>query len=386
MELNWQNMKKIMFIVAFGIILYIALQNLGFLYVTFDNILKILTPFILGGCIAFVVNIPMKFFEKLLLSKKEKKQIKNKEYKINNFKRFISIFVSLFIIIFILVWLVTLVIPELVNVIKTFIQYLSSLPATLSPYINDLATNYPELGEELSKIQIDFSNILNNIIEFFKNAGSGIVDFTGKAISSTVNGIVNLIIGIIFTFYILMGKEKIGRNLKRIVLAFMPSRVASKTLEITELSKDAFTKFVSGQLKEAVILGLLCYIGMVILRLPYSLTISLLTTVTALIPIFGALIGAGVGVILLLAVSPIQALIYLVFIIVLQQIETNIIYPKVVGSSVGLPGIIVLVAVTLGGSLGGIMGMIVSLPIASVGYTLIRAGVSKRLKEKNIEM
>lgn len=384
MDLNWQNMKKIMAIVAFGIVLYVALLNFGELIVGFNIIMKILTPFVLGGCIAFVVNIPMKFLENLLLTKKEKKKRKE-EAKINNLKRFIAILVSVLLIIFIIVWLMMLLIPELINVVTTFIQYLSGLPAKIGPYLNDLATNYPELGEELSKLEIDMSNILNTVIDFLKNAGTGIMNWTGKAISGTVSGVVNLVIGIIFTFYLLMSKEKIGRNFKRIVLAFLPEKVSRKTLEIADLSKDAFTKFISGQLQEAVILGLLCYIGMLILRLPYSLTISLLTTVTALIPIFGAFIGATVGVILLLAVSPIKALVFLIFIIVLQQIETNIIYPKVVGSSVGLPGVIVLVAITLGGSLWGILGMIVSLPIASVLYTLLREAVSKRLKEKKLE-
>lgn len=405
MELNTRNMKKIMIIVAFGIILYIALQNFDIIGGKIQSFIEILSPFILGACIAFVVNIPMKFIEnKLLVSRKknsakvvrkvgvdekitsdDRKNINNKKTTFNKTKRFISIFLALFAIIFVIVWLFSLLIPELMNVIKTFIQYLSGLPAQLKPIIDEIAGNYPELGTELSKLQIDFSNILNNSVEFLKNAGSGLVGFVGNAISSTVNSVTNLVVGIIFTFYLLMSKEKIGRNYKKIILAFLPNKIASKVLEITDLSKSAFTNFITGQLKEAIILGVLCYVGMLILQLPYSLTISLLTMITALIPIFGAFIGAAVGVILLLAVSPIKALVFLVFIIVLQQIETNLIYPKVVGESVGLPGIIVLVAISIGGSVGGVLGMIVGLPIASIVYTLIRASVDKRLKEKNIK-
>lgn len=405
MELNSQNMKKIMIIVAFGIVLYMALQNFDAISSGLQNFMDILAPFVLGACIAFVVNIPMKFIEKNILKGNKRKMtferkvgekttnssddgrkyIRNNKKTFNKGKRFISIFLSLFIIIFVLVWLLTLVIPELGNVIKNFIQYLSELPGELKPVVDNIASNYPELGEELSKLQIDFSNILNTLIEFLKNAGTGLVDFIGKAVSSTISSVANLIVGIIFTFYLLMSKEKIGKNFRRIVLAYLPSKFANKVLEITDLSKDAFTKFITGQLKEAIILGILCYIGMLILQLPYSLTISLLTTVTALVPIFGAFIGAAVGVILLLAVSPIKAITFLIFIIILQQIETNLIYPKVVGDSVGLPGIIVLVAISLGGSLGGILGMLVALPVASIFYTLIRAGVAKRLREKNIE-
>ena len=403
MELNWQNMKKIMIIVAFGIVLYISLLNFNLISLAMSNFMKILSPFVLGACIAFVVNIPMNFFEEKVFKTKKKKRnkyniqraqqsgndveakisVKDKS-KFSKSKRFISIFLSLFVIIFVIVTLLMLVIPELINVIKNFIQYLSGLPMELKPIIDEIAGNYPELGNELSELQLDFSNILNTTVEFLKNAGSGIIEFVGKAISSTVSSVANLIVGIIFTFYLLMSKEKIGRNFKRIVLAFFPSRHAKKILDITNLSKESFNKFITGQLKEAIILGLLCYIGMIILQLPYSLTISLLITVTALVPIFGAFIGAAVGVILLLAVSPLKALTFLIFIIILQQIETNLIYPKVVGDSVGLPGIIVLVAITIGGSVGGVIGMLVALPIASVIYTLLRASVARRLKEKNI--
>ena len=404
MELDSKNMKKILIIVAFGIILYMTLQNFDIISNSFQNFTNILSPFILGACIAFVVNIPMKFIENKLLNINTKRKtryvrkvgeneplrvenennIKNNNKPFNKSKRFISIFLSLFIIIFVIVWLMSLVIPELVNVIKNFIQYLTRLPLEIKPYIEQIAATYPELGNELSEFQIDFSNILNTLISFLKNAGSGLVGFVGNAISITISGVATLIVGIIFTFYLLMSKEKIGKNFRRIVLAYLPQKYDNKVLEITTLSKDAFTNFITGQLKEAMILGVLCYIGMLILQLPYSLTISLLTMVTALVPIFGAFIGATIGVILLLAVSPVKAIVFLIFIIVLQQIETNLIYPKVMGKSVGLPGIIVLVAITIGGSLKGIFGMLVALPIASIAYTLLRASVDKRLKEKDI--
>lgn len=384
MDFSWQNIRRIMLVVAFGVVLYVGLQNLNSIGDGIKDFMDILAPFTLGACIAFVVNIPMKFLEKKFLKVKNKKRKSENGIEINKSKRFLSILLSVIIILGILIWLMSLLIPELINVVKTFIQYLSGLPAELAPTINELAGNYPELSEELSKLQIDFSNILNTAIEFLKNAGTGLIDFVGKAVSVTISGVTNFVIGIIFTFYLLMSKEKIGKNFRRIVLAYLPTKYAKKILEITTLSKNAFTNFITGQMKEAIILGMLCYIGMLILQIPYSLTISLLTTITALVPIFGAFIGAAVGVILLLAVSPVKAIIFLIFIIILQQIETNLIYPRVVGESVGLPGVIVIVAVSVGGSLGGPLGMLVSLPIASVVYTLVRAGVARRLKEKNI--
>lgn len=382
MELNWQNRKKIMGIIAFGILLYSAMQNIYVIGGFFQNVLGILSPFILGAAIAFVINIPMKFFERVLKKKKEKKK---KTLTVNKGKRFFSILFSFLLIILVLSILTKLVVPELINVIKNFIQYLSGLPAEIKPLFDELVKTYPELGSSLSEAQLDFSNILNSLIAFLQNAGSGIMGWLTQTVSSTISGIVNLVIGIIFAFYLLMSKEKIAKHMARIVLAYFPEKVANKTLEIAKLSKDAFTNFITGQLKEAFILGVLCYIGMLILGIPYSLTIGLLTMVTALIPIFGAFFGAAVGVILLLAVSPIKALIFLIFIIVLQQIETNLIYPKVVGDSVGLPGVIVLVAITVGGNLWGALGMLVSLPIASVFYVLLKNSVAKRLQEKRLE-
>jgi len=384
-DFSWQNIRRIMLVVAFGVVLHVGLQNLNSIGEGLQDFLNILAPFTLGACIAFVVNIPMNFIENKLLKDKKKKRRNGNKIEINKFKRFISILLSVIIILGILVCLLSLLIPELVNVIKTFVQYLGALPAQLTPTINELASNYPELSEELSKLQIDFSNILNTAISFLKNAGSGLIGFVSTAVSVTISSVMNFVIGIIFTFYLLMSKEKIGKNFRRIIMAYLPNKYSKKILEITTLSKEAFSKFITGQLKEALILGMLCYIGMLILQLPYSLTISLLTTITALVPIFGALIGATIGVILLLAVSPIKAITFLIFIVVLQQIETNLIYPRVVGESVGLPGVIVIVAISVGGSLGGPIGMLVSLPIASVVYTLIRSSVSKRLKEKNID-
>ena len=329
-----------------------------------------------------MINIPTKFFERVLKKKKEKKK---KTLTVNKGKRFFSILFSFLLIILVLSILTKLVVPELINVIKNFIQYLSGLPAEIKPLFDELVKTYPELGSSLSEAQLDFSNILNSLIAFLQNAGSGIMGWLTQTVSSTISGIVNLVIGIIFAFYLLMSKEKIAKHMARIVLAYFPEKVANKTLEIAKLSKDAFTNFITGQLKEAFILGVLCYIGMLILGIPYSLTIGLLTMVTALIPIFGAFFGAAVGVILLLAVSPIKALIFLIFIIVLQQIETNLIYPKIVGDSVGLPGVIVLVAITVGGNLWGALGMLVSLPIASVFYVLLKNSVAKRLQEKRLE-
>ena len=382
MELNSQNRKRIMGIVAFGILLYSALQNIGIIGIFLHKLMGILSPFILGACIAFVINIPMKIFEKKRRKKSNKKEVKENE--IHKGKRFRAILFSFLLIILVLGVLLTLLLPELANVIKNFIQYLSGLPAELKPVFDNLVKEYPELGESLSEVQLDFSNILNSSIEFLKSVGSGLVDWVGKTISSTISGVANLIIGIIFAFYLLLSKEKIEKNLTRIVLAFLPEKIANKILEIASLSKESFTNFITGQLKEAFILGILCYFGMLILQLPYSLTISLLTMITALIPIFGAFLGATVGVVLLLAVSPLKAVTFLVFIIILQQIETNLIYPKVVGDSVGLPGVIVLVAITVGGNLWGALGMLVSLPIASVLYTLLRNSVDKRLKEKRL--
>ena len=396
--MNWdkKDIINICKIVAFGIILYWLLQNLAGFGNAFKNLCGILSPFIVGAAIAFVVNIPMTLLEtrKIRLVKVNGKKLRRikfedtlqEERKVSKWKRLVSILISLIIIILIIVGVVFLVIPELINVIGNIINYLPELVNNLAHLTKKTIEDYPSIETTLTNLQINFESFSREMITELTALGKGVVTSSFGVISSSIRFVIDLVVSIIFAVYILMGKERIVSYLKKITYAFCRKDVADWIWKVSRLSKVAFYNFITGQFTECIILGSLCAIGMLILRLPYSATVGIIVGVTAVIPIVGAIVGALIGFVLLLSISAKSAFIFVVFFVILQQIENNLIYPKVVGSSVGVPGILVLVAVTIGGALGGAIGMIVSLPITSVLYTLLNESTKRRLEQKNIDI
>ena len=397
--MNWskKDIISICKIVAFGVILYWLLQNIQVFANAFKTLCNILSPFIAGAAIAFVINIPMTLLERKQLRfvdiKKNGKRIKrikitntNRENKkVSKVRRLLLIFISLIIIILIIVGVIFLVIPELAKVIGNIINYLPGLVDNLQGFSKKIVEDYPSIESTLTNIQGNLENFSTEMITELTALGKGVVTSSFGVISSSINFVFNFIIAVVFAIYLLMGKEKIVRKLKRFIYAFCNKNVADWIWKVSKLSKIAFYNFITGQFTECIILGTLCAIGMLILRMPYSGTVGVIVAVTALVPIIGAIVGALIGFILLLSTSLKTAIIFIIFFIILQQIDGNVIYPKVVGNSVGVPGILVLVAVTIGGSLGGIIGMIISLPITSVIYTLIRESTKRRLEEKGLQ-
>lgn len=364
------NKKDIRFL-----ILYTVLLIFGFIYIKeifsiLRNIIKIFMPFIIGIMIAFVLNVLMevienKWFEKLNWNK--------------NTKRALSLTLSIFIVIGFFIILMLLIIPNLQD---TIVIFANNIPDYLS-----------NLKELLLKLNVS-NNVINDIMETLSNLGDTAKEYvlnnSGKVIEATfgiasnvLNAFVNVFIGIVFAIYFLIDKEKISRQFNNIMKAYLPNKSCKKIVDIAELSNRVFANFVSGQCLEAIIIGVLCFFGMIILRLPYAGAISVLVGFTALIPVFGAFIGTIVGAFLIFMVNPLQAVIFVIFIIVLQQLEGNLIYPHVVGKSVGLPGIWVLVAVTLGASINGVLGMLLSVPLASIIYSILKTDVNLKLKKKN---
>ena len=384
MNLSKKDILNICKIVAFGIILYWALQNLGVIGTAFGALATILSPFIWGGALAFVINIPMTIFEKKVFRSRKKK--KAQVEKISKLKRVISIILSIAIIIAILIGVIFLVIPELINVISNLVQtHLPRLFLQARSITNQAIIDYPQISDALRNVQSNLENISSELIKELTTLGTSIVTSSFGVITSAISGIFKTVIAVIFAFYILMSKEKLTKNLRRMTYAFFDEKRAERICEIASLSRESFYNFITGQLIECIILGILVVIGMEILRLPYSATIGTVVAITAFIPIVGALIGGVLGAVLILPISLKQAIIFVIFFIILQQTENNIIYPRVVGSRVGVPGILVLLAVSIGGALGGAIGMIICLPITSVLYTLLRASTDRRLKEKGIE-
>lgn len=336
---------------------------------------SILSPVLIGFAIAFIMNIPMRAIDRLLV------KVFSGRHKV--LRRVISVILCFLGLFAAIALLVGIVLPQIVKTAREivgntafYIETIKSWYGTLSAFLSDLSITLPplDLSEEI---------IMEKLTEYLnKNSGSILgtsVDIISKTFSIIFDGVMSFVISI----YILMQKEKLGSLGKKILYSIFSEKNAERLLTFTRLSSKTFSGFVTGQLTEAIIIAVLCFIGMLIFRIPYAPLISVLVGVTALIPIFGAFIGTGIGAFLILFESPLKAVGFVVFIIVLQQLEGNIIYPKVVGSQVGLPGLWVLVAVTIGSEFG-IVGMLVSVPIASLLYTVLHQFVDARLEQKGL--
>ena len=360
--------KKILEIVLIGIGCYWALNNFQIILDIFNSILAVIMPFLLGIMIAFILNVLMIRIEKIL-----SRFILDKKY--TSFKRVISIIVSLLIVIGVIGIIITLIIPELTNAIKVIVKSFPETFEQLQVWINQNGNSFPQLETWINSV--DLNSLASELSGLFKIGLTGMLGSTVDVISMFFTSILNLVVGIVFALYILMSKETLKRQSHKLIDAYIPKRISVKLLEVGTLARTTFSNFVIGQTVEAFILGTLCAVGMAVLNLPYAPMVGSLVGITAFVPIVGAFIGGGIGAFMILTVDPMQALIFIIFLVVLQQLEGDLIYPRVVGSSVGLPSIWVLFAVTVGGGLWGITGMLFSVPVLSVVYALIKGHVNK---------
>jgi len=382
MDLNKGNMKKIRGLILFtagvclaGVKLDVLLEGIFFL-------LSIVRPFIYGAAIAFVLNIPMKAIEKSLFSKA-------KNPKVEKVKRPASIFLAFAAVVLVIVFVTVTVVPQ---VTKTMIELGNKIPKFLADvqiWLEELFASQPQLIallEEFDPAETNWDSIVDTVIDFLQNGLGSVVSSTVTVASTIIGGVVNLFVALVFSFYILSQKEKLGSQFRRILHAYFPQKVYDKVLEVTSLAGRNFSSFITGQCMEAVILGTMFVITMALFGFPYAVMVGVLIAFTALIPIVGAFIGCFVGAFLIMVDDPVKAIWFLVLFIVLQQIEGNLIYPHVVGNSVGLPSIWVLAAVTIGGSLMGVVGMLIFIPILSTVYALLREDVNERngKKRKNV--
>ena len=362
--------KDIIQIILIAIILIFAFLNIKEIWSILKFIIELIMPFIIGIAIAFVLNILMKFIERKLL---DKVKMKTKS------KRTISLLLGLALVFTFIIVLLLLIIPQLKN---TFTLFVDNMPK-YEENVRILLTKLNIDTAIMENIENAVQNFGDVAIDFIKNNSDQILEVTLGVASNVIGVVVNLVIVFVFAIYLLVQKEKLLGQISKVLRAYLPIKRVMKIRDIARLSNTTCAHFVSGQCLEAVIIGVLCFIGMLILGIPYAATISVLIGVTALIPIYGAFIGTILGAFLIFMVSPLKALIFIIFILVLQQLEGNLIYPKVVGKSVGLPGIWVFVAVTIGGALAGIVGMLISVPIASITYSVLATNVNYRLNAKN---
>ena len=375
MELNKKNMKKLMILISFGIILFWALTNLPIIFGFISHLLHLLYPFILGAVIAFILNIPMTKIENFI--KKHQKSNKSKLP-----VRTISITLSLVIFVGVIILISFLLIPELIENIQLLIKNIPGFIENIQNWVLDLVDNYPDIKLRVEEVFKDTTNVNNIMVTVLNYVINGSLSF----VTSLITSVFTLFTAVVFAVYALSQKEYLSRGIKKIMYAYMKKEHVEKIMEIATLSNKTFSKFISGQCVEAIILGTIFFFTLTVLRFPYALIISVLTAVTALIPMFGAMIAMLIGALLISVTSIWQAILFIVVFQIIQQIENNFIYPKVVGKSVGLASMWTLMAVILGGSLLGITGMIIGLPLASILYAILRNETNEKLETKKIKI
>lgn len=363
------SMKDIKYLILYTILIIFAFIYIKDIINILGYIIKLFMPFIVGLAIAFVLNV--------LVNVVERKWLKNWKTTALT-KRAVSLIIALTIVIGFFVFLLFLIIPNLQNTIAIFADNIPAYTENLQSLLNSWGIDTNVINE-ISEV---FKSLGDSASSFIKENSNQVLETTLGIATNVVTGFVNVTIGIVFAIYFLAQKEKISHQVDNLMHAYLPDKIIVKIQDIASLSNKIFSGFVGGQCLEAIIIGFLCFLGMFALRLPYASTISVLVGFTALIPVFGAFIGTIIGAFLIFMVSPLQALIFIIFILVLQQLEGNLIYPKVVGKSVGLPGIWVLVAVTIGASVNGILGMLLSVPICSIIYSVMATNIRYRLEEK----
>ena len=375
-----QDFKRMLGFAGALILVFFVIHYWGKIEGIFSLGVSAAMPLIMGCVMAYVINILMEFYEtwydKLFQTKLSLKA-----------KRIICLIFAFLSLFGIVILIINLVLPELINCIASFIRMIPGALQTVVGIVGEeqILNMFPELQNGF-----DFTAISTQVEQLIKTVLGGVggaVDSIMTAVTSVVSVLVNVVIGLIFSLYVLLDKESLGRRCKVLISTYF-SKPAEKIFYVAKVLDESFHSFIVGQCIEAVVLGSLCIVGMLLLGLPYAVMIGVFIGFTALIPIAGAYIGAAVGVIMILTVSPMQAVQFLIFILVLQQLEGNLIYPKVVGQSIGLPGIWVLTAITIGGGVLGIGGMLLAVPLFAAGYRLLREDIAKRnnaQEEENIE-
>ncbi len=368
--------KNYLILITYAILLYLGIKNIGAVLAFLSNVIKILMPFILGVLFAYVLNILMSFFERKMLYKLDN----SKKHFLRKTKRPLAILLTFLTVILFFTGIMNFVVPQLSQNIATLARKIPDYIKSVEYYINDKIDALNLRGDFWNTVNQNWNEIINKTSQFISKAVTGIFILT----VGLTNTIIDFFLSLIITIYILSAKEKLIRIIKKLIYAFLPERTSARILDIGSQANKTFQGFIAGQLTEALILGVLVFIGMLIFRFPYALLCSTIIAVTAIIPIFGAWIGIVLSAFIVFMAEPSKTLWFILFIIILQQIEGNLIYPRVVGSSIGLDGLWVLFGLVVGGSLFGIVGMLLGIPAFAVLYAIIRRVTNRRLKEKNI--
>ncbi|MDC0759480.1 AI-2E family transporter [Brevibacillus sp. AG] len=375
-KVHWRDIKKYIMIATYTVLLFAVVWNFpsvkSFIYEIFD----LLDPVIYGIAIAYILNILMRFYEERLFSPLNRGN--NRIWL--KVRRPFSILLTLATVLVFFTFLMWFIVPQLLTSISMLAASIPNDMQSLKAFVDSFAERFNLSGDLWNTLMEKWNEIVNKFGHFFLTSIPVLLTYTKMFTVSFID----VIMGLMLSVYLLLYKEKLTLIAKKLVYAYSSKAKADRAVEIGQITNRAFSGFISGQLTEALILGGLCFVGMWAFNMPYALLVSVIIGVTSIIPIFGAYIGTIPSAFIILMIDPVKAIWFLVFILVLQQIEGNFIYPRVVGNSIGLDGLWVIAALLVGGALFGLMGMLLGIPAFAVVYTLVRSTTNKRLKDKNI--
>lgn len=382
MDLSGNTKRFLILLSAFTVALVLLANHVSGIVSFAGGVLTIFTPFIVGACIAFILSVPMKLFDNLL-----KKKIKGKTLCKDSARKPLSLVLAVLLVLFLIFLFSIIVLPELINTVSSLATSVIRFVPTAQSWITSIMTwleGYPQVHDAIAPMIPDLNQVASTAISLVQRYAGIAAATIVSNVSSLFGSATDVIVMIVFAIYVLLQKETLSRQGKKLLYAFLPKRFCDDTLTVARLTHRTFFSYVTIQCTEAAILSALCFGGMLLFRFPHALVISIIMLVCALIPIYGAIISLVIGAFLVLIESPMQAIGFVVFILVLQQVETNLIYPRVVSTSINLPSMWVLLAVTVGGGLFGIVGMLTAVPFTSIAYTLLAQETRERLIARNL--
>ena len=378
MQIDKKTIRKFFWVAVGAIVVYWLLHETDRFRALWTSVTDIFAPFVIGAALAFILNVLMRAIERRLFF------IRNE-----GARRAVGLVLTAVSIILVIYGIIQLLIPQISETIAILIpkltDYFTRLESKFLAFLQENPEMLAWVSANTNLENLNWGNLIQQAVTMLKNSLTVIAGGAFSAVGSIAGGLVDVLIGLVFALYCLARKEVLARQARKVLYAFAPEHTADEIIRVMRLTNVTFSNFISGQCLEAVILGGMFAVSMAVLKLPYIVLISVLIAVSALVPYVGAFLGCVIGSFLILVNDPFQAVVFLVMFLVLQQIEGNLIYPKVVGTSIGLPGMWVLVAVTIGGEIMGIMGMLVMVPVVSVFYTLLREITYKRVEERQID-
>ena len=379
MEFNRKNVRMILLIIAFAVVLYTAAQNLASVYGAVKTVWNVFGVVITGLAMAFVLNVPLKLFEDRVFYGMSE----DRYPLVRRLRRAVSLVCALVVSLGVIVILIAVVLPQLTQTVTEVAARLPEYISAVVNWINEFLAKFDIEIEALKEFTVDWEKVFKDLSTYLKE-GNVINTATdvGTAAASTV---MNTFLGLVVAVYVLAQKERIGRFTRRCIDAFLPKRASSAISRVASMASETFSSFVAGQLADSCILGILCYICMLIFRFPYPEVISVVIGVTSLVPMVGSFIGEVIGALLILIVSPLKALLFVIMVLAIQQVDGAFIYPRIVGKSVGLPGVAVFCAVIVGGNIAGVLGAVMGVPVCAVLYALLKEAVASRLEGRRTD-